>query len=441
MNDMLTLSLSRLPVLLIYLLPFQLFLANSFVVISPLAREIAFVAFEFAWVPIFFALGYFRSFTRRIWFVYFFLVCASFVVFMNIVLKSDGDPNVVLAYSSGFRRLAIPFVTFLVLYKLMQRKDIVIRINKAVIGLYWFVLCYQFFDFTAMQISGDYRSLLVALSNVSEEVSDVPLESHIVLFGWQSIRSFGLLINLHGSGLLLMLLFLYKLHLKGSATLTEVIVMGVGVMAGGSLQNFGYLIIVTLLLFGNQQILRKLFAAMLVPLAVVSIWYFSDNSFLHFGTIYYFEYFGILFGVLVEMLSSAELIPDLLFGFGNLRLLTGSWMISGFDLELGDVGFFRIILEAGALVFIFWLLVCFKLGQYRSNLIKFDRLRDKLKTNALFAIPVIGIISLAHYPVLFMPINMTIFMLSLARLYGIQNSPLVSELTYSAAGKPDDFDR
>jgi len=418
---MLTLNLSRLSAFLIYFLPFQKWLANTVVVISPLAKDITFIAFEFAWVLIFLAFCLFRSFSKQIWFVYLFLVCAAFVAFINIVSRSGGDPNAALAYLSGFRRLAIPFVTFLVLYKLMQRKDGLIHINKAVIGLYWFVLCFQAFDFTAMQLSGDYRGLIVGLSNVADEISEYPLDSHIVFFGWQSIRSFGFLLNFHGSGLLLLLLFLYKLHLKGSATLAEVIVMATGVVAGGSLQSLGYLIILPILLLGNQKVLRTFFAVVLVPLLAASVWYFSNNPLPHFGTVYFFEYAGILFSVLFEMLFSAELISDLLWGFGNLRLLFGGWLVGGFDLELGDIGFFRMMLEAGVLVFLFWLLQCFKLGHYRPNLIKSGRLRDKLKINALFALPVIGIVSLAHYPVLFMPINMTIFMLSLAKIHGITN--------------------
>lgn len=400
------LSISKAAVLIIYLLPFQKFLSHLVGMVSPAVKDVIFIAFEFVWVALFIPFG---SLSKKNWPIYLFVFIAFLISIINII-TSFGESNAVLSYLSGFRRLALPFVSFFIFNKLIQQKNGLNDFNKALINLYWLVLVLQAFDFAAMQFSDAYRSTIISLSNIAGEISDDPLDSHIILFGWQYIRSFGVLLNFHGSGLLLLLLFLYKLHLKGAPKLAEVVIMGLGVIAGGSLQNLGLLIFLPVLLLGAQHVVRYFLAIGLLIIAMIIVPYLSSNPLPYFGTIYMFEYVGLSFYILLDMLSDPLYLSKFLLGFGNLRLTSGSWGEGTLELDLGDTGFFRLLLESGLLVFLFWLLLCIQLGKYKINSKQIDRLRH----NSLFAIPFIGILSLTHYPVLFLPINMAIYMLSLA---------------------------
>lgn len=400
------LNISKAAILIIYLLPFQKLLSHLVGMGFPAAKDVIFIAFEFVWVALFIPLG---SISKKYWPIYLFVFIALLISIINII-NSFGESNAVLSYLSGFRRLALPFVSFFIFNKLIQQKNGLNDLNKALINLYWLVLVLQAFDFAAMQFSDAYRSTMISLSNISGEITDDPLASHLIVFERLNIRSFGVLLNFHGSGLLLLFLFLYKLHLKGAPKLAEVAIMSLGVIAGGSLQNLGLLIFMPVLLLGAQHLVRYLLAIGLIIIAVIITPYLTSNPLPYFGTIYMFEYVGLSFYILLDMLSNPLYFSKLFLGFGNLRLTSGSWGEGTLELDLGDTGFFRLLLESGLLVFLFWLLLCIQLGKYKIN----SKQMDNLRHNSLFAIPFIGILSLTHYPVLFLPINMAIYMLSLA---------------------------
>ncbi len=362
---------------------------------------------------LFLLFGLFRSVTRTNRLVYYFVIVVLFIASITFLL-SGGDLSTLPTYFSSVRRLTIPFASFLIFCKFVNIDDRVEVINRALLNLYWIVFFFQIVDFAAMQLSESYRDVLIGLSNSANNMTDKPLMSHIVIFEWQSVRAFGILLNFHGSGLLLLFLFLYKLFIKGFATMLEVICMAIGVVAGGSLQNLACLIALFPLLLANQQVVRYVIAIVGVPAAVISIAYFSVNPLFHFGTVYIFEYTTILANVFLDLVSRPDTVFNILFGFGNLRLSDGSWSIPGISEELGDIGLFRLILESGLVAVGLWLLLCFRLGNIHRAKRQLGVVQDTLRVRSLLAIPAVGILSLAHYPVLFLPANMTLFMLALA---------------------------
>ena len=408
-------SISKATALLIYLLPFQKLLSHLVAVGFPSAKNLIFVAFEFGWVALF-ILFPFGSIAKRYWPICVFILITLLISIGNIVTSSD-QVNDILGYLSGFRRLAIPFISFFIFYRLSQKENGLIDLNRALVNLYWIVLTLQLIDFAAMQVIDTYRNAIISLANIADEVAPGPLYSHTLFFvEYHPIRSFGVLLNFHGSGLLLILLFLYKLYLKGTPKAGEIAIMALGVIAGGSLQTLGLLLFLPILLLGAQHFVRHLIVIGLITFFWIAVPFFSSNPLPYFGNIYMFEYIIEMVNVLLSMLSDPRYFSEIIFGFGNLRLSSGSWETTGFGLELGDIGFFRLSLESGLLVFLFWMLLCIRLGNYKSNKNK----TGDLQHHALFAIPFIGILSLLHYPVLFLPINISIYMLSLALISGLR---------------------
>jgi hypothetical protein len=380
-----------------------------------------------------------------------------FLLFRGLIffLNSEMNGQAFIVSFTGFRLYGVPIIIFIYFNEKFKNQKIFEQVNHFLEKWFVFTVFYTLIDWiftNSLPFYADYMFNFWS-SNMGEFVErsitandeqvwgffgsghgKTYLLSNHIPFMSDYIRSFGLFLDLHASGMYVSMLYSYMIFVKQRMPLWLDLFSILACLVNGSLLAIALVSIIQILRVKLIYKTKIFLIVLFLPIITLFTGFLAEFrfTFIKLQTVYLFELLDIVKNKSFEYYFNFEHLSELLWGYSsNGNLDDQRYIFAGVDnslASLSDIGIVRFFLNTGFVLSLFYVITL--IAFYIRFVSPYKGKERGIVSGAVLAI-LIGHLGMIHLQVLFAVNNVILYMYFLAvissRYSFHKNSLLIKE--------------